>query len=165
MKKLLSAFASFFMLSCVTQPHIRQYNLSSGAAMYFLPASTWTGNDLQLDVDFNFKSDPQVETICNITIRQKGKLPHGLSSIVFNADSAAYPVTAIKILSVDSRSNAVRISSALSHDDFLKLMNSTNIFLHIIMNETTYKCLPTADFFSLQHEFQNNYFAIETILK
>jgi hypothetical protein len=133
--------------------------------MYFLPASTWTGNNIRLDIDFNFKSNANTETICNISIRQKGKLPNGLSSILFYADSTVYPLNAIKILSVDSRSNMVRITSSLSHDNFLRMMQSKNILLQITIDEIRYECIPTDEFLILQSEFQNNYFTITNMLR
>jgi hypothetical protein len=133
--------------------------------MYFLPASTWIGNDIRLDVDFNFKSNANIETICNISIRQKGKLLNGLSSIVFYADSIDYPLNTIKILSVDSRSNMVRITSGLNHDNFLEMMKSRNIFLQIIVDGIKYECIPSEEFLILRNEFQNNYFTIANVLK
>jgi hypothetical protein len=133
--------------------------------MYFLPASTWTGNNIKLDIDFNFKSNANIETICNISISQKGKLLNGLSSILFHADSIDYPLNAIKILSVDSRANMVRVTSGLSHDDFLKVMISKNIFLQIIVDGIEYECIPTDEFLTLRNEFQNNYFTIANMLK
>jgi hypothetical protein len=71
----------------------------------------------------------------------------------------------IKILSVDSRTNRVRITATLSHGDFLKIMQSKNIYFEIIIDEVTYKCTPSRRFLILQKEFQNNYFAITNILK
>jgi hypothetical protein len=166
MKKLLFLFVPFFILSCAsTQPQIRKYALTSDTDMYFLPASTWTGNAISLIIDFNFKTNANIETICNININQEGKLPSGLSSILFNADSVDYPLHAIKVLSVDSRSNTVRITSNLSHDDFLAIMKSKNIFLQTVINETKYECTPTDEFLTLQSEFQNSYLTIGNILK
>jgi hypothetical protein len=133
--------------------------------MYFLPASTWIGNNIKLEIDFNFKNNANIETICNISIRQKGKLLNGLSSILFHADSADYPLNTIKILSVDSRSNMVRITSTLSHDDFLKVMKSKDAFLQIIIDGIKYECIPTDEFLTLRSEFQNNYFIIANMLK
>jgi hypothetical protein len=133
--------------------------------MYFLPASTWTGDNIRLDIDFNFKSNATIETICNMSIKQKGKLPNGLSAILFHADSIDYPLNAIQILSVDSRSNMARISSGLSHDNFLEMMKSKNIFLQIIIDGIKYECVPSEEFLILQNEFQNNYLALANILQ
>lgn len=133
--------------------------------MYFLPASTWMGNDISIDIDFNFKSDAHIETICNINIRQKGKLPRGLSSVTLKADSIDYSLYDIKILSVDSRTNTVRITSKLSHDTFLQVMQSKDLSLNIIIEGVPYACIPSEAFLILQREFQNNYFEIEHILQ
>ncbi|MDR1904838.1 MAG: hypothetical protein LBQ88_21470, partial [Treponema sp.] len=134
MKKPLLILIPFSILSCVTRPQIKQYNLSSDTNMYFFPASTWIGNTINAAIDFNFKNDAAIETICNISIRQKEKLPSGISSILFNADSIAYSLNNQKVLSVDTRSNMVRITSVLSHDNFLKILRSKNILLQIIID-------------------------------
>jgi hypothetical protein len=133
--------------------------------MYFLPASTWTGNDLKMDIDFNFKNDVDIETICNISIRQKGKLPRGLSSIMLNADSSNYFLYDMRTLSVDSRINMVRITSKMSYNSFLKIMKSKNVYLQIIIDGIKYECIPSREFLQIQAEFQDNYFEIENILK
>jgi hypothetical protein len=133
--------------------------------MYFLPASTWTGNDLEVDIDFNFKNDVDIETICNISVRQKGKLPRGLSFIMLNADSIDYSLYDMRTLSVDSRTSMVRITSKMSCNNFLKMMKSKNIYLQIIIDGIKYECIPSREFLQMQAEFQNNYFEIENILK
>jgi hypothetical protein len=165
MKKLLFILIPFSILSCVTRPQIKQYNLSGDTNMYFFPASIWIGDDINAAVDFNFKNDADIETICNISIRQKEKLPSGISSILFNADSIDYSLNNLKILSVDNRSDTVRITSVLSHDNFLKIMRSKDVFLQIIIDGIKHECTPNKDFLILQNEFQNNYLTIENILK
>ena len=130
-----------------------------------MPASTWTANDLKIDIDFNFKDDPDIETICNIDIRQKKKLPRGVSLIILTADSTDYILRDMKTLSVDSRTNTARITSKLKGDDFLKMIKSENIYLKIIIDGLKYKCIPGREFLTLRDEFQNNYFAIESLLK
>jgi hypothetical protein len=129
--------------------------------MYFFPASTWLGNKIKAEIDFNFKDDMNIETICNISIKQKGKLAKGTFSILLNADSIDYYLKDIKILSVDSRSNTVRITSVLSYNNFIKIMESKNISLQIIIDDSKNECAPTRDFFRLQEEFQNNYLMVE----
>ena len=165
MNKVLILIIQFFVFSCVTQSYIKQYNLNNDTSMYFFPASTWIGSEMKIEIDFNFKDDANIETICNISIRQKGKLVKGISSILFNADSIGYSLNNIKILSINSRSNIVRITSVLSHDDFLKIMSSKNTSLQIIIDGIKNEYIPTRNFFILQEEFQNNYFIIESILK
>ena len=164
MKKTLILLMSLFVLSCVTHKNIKQYNFADNTIMYFLPASTWLGDNLKANIDFNFKNNIETETICNISIIRKGKLPSGISSILFNADSVTYSLNNIKLLSVDSRSGMVRITSVLHHDDFLEVMKSHTIFLEIIIDGEKYKCIPQKDFLLLQEEFQNNYFEIANIL-
>jgi hypothetical protein len=132
--------------------------------MYFFPASKWIGNKTNIEIDFNFKDDMSIETICNISIKQKGKLAKGISSILLNADSIDYYLNDLKILSIDSRLNIVRITSVLSYDNFIKIMRSKNISLQIIIDGLKNECIPTGDFFRLQEEFQNNYLVHENIL-
>jgi hypothetical protein len=133
--------------------------------MYFLPASTWIGNKIKAEIDFNFKDNTNIETLCNISIKQREGLAQGISSMSLTADSIDYPLNNIKILSIDSRLNTVRITSALSHDDFLKVMGSKNISLQIIIDGLRNECIPTRDFFILQDEFQNNYLMVKNILR
>jgi hypothetical protein len=71
----------------------------------------------------------------------------------------------MKTLSVDSRTNMVRITSKLSYDNFLEVMKSENIYLQISIDGLKYKCIPSKEFLILQSEFQNNYFEIANILK
>jgi hypothetical protein len=165
MKKLLFILIPFSILSCVTHPQIKQYNLSGNTNMYFFPASTWIGNNINAVIDFNFKNDATIETICNISIRQKDKLPSGISSIMVTADSIDYSLNNLRILSVDNRSDTVRITSVLNHDNFLKIMRSKDVFLQIIIEGIKHECIPNRDFLLLQNEFQNNYLTIENILK
>jgi hypothetical protein len=133
--------------------------------MYFFPASTWTGNNLKIDIDFNFKNDVDIETICNISIRQKGKLPRGLSFMMLQADSIDYFLYDMRTISVDSRKNMVRITSKIGYNNFLKIMKSENVYLQIIIDGKKYECIPSRKFLQIQAEFQNNYFEIENILK
>jgi flagellar biosynthesis regulator FlaF len=133
--------------------------------MYFFPASTWIGNKIKVEIDFNFKDDMNIETICNISIKQKGKLAKGISLISLNADSIDYPMNDIKILSINSRLNTVRITSVLSYDNFLNIIRSNNISLQIIIDGLMNECIPAKDFFTLQEEFQNSYLMIDDILK
>jgi hypothetical protein len=133
--------------------------------MYFFPASTWIGGKIKTEIDFNFKDDANIDTICNVSIIQKGKLAQGISSILLRADDIDYSLNNIKIISIDSRSNMARITSVLSHDNFLKIMRSKNVSLQITIEGLKNECMPTGDFFILQEEFQNNYLMIETILK
>jgi hypothetical protein len=132
--------------------------------MYFLPASTWAGNDFKIDIDFNFKNDAAIETICNISIRQKGKLPKGISSIILNANSIDYFLHDMETLSIDSKINMARITSRLSYDNFLNIMKAENVYLQIIIDGLRYKCIPSREFLMLQSEFQNSYFEIANIV-
>jgi hypothetical protein len=165
MKKILFFLAPVVIFSCLTEPQIRQYNINSDTTMYFLPASAWNGNNIQADIDFNFKNNINIKTICNISIRREKELPSGLSNLLLNADSIDYYLYDIKILLVDSRTNMVRITATLSHADFLKIMKSKNIYFEIIIDEVKYKCTPSRRFLILQNEFQNNYFIINNILR
>jgi hypothetical protein len=133
--------------------------------MYFLPASTWIGDKIKTEIDFNFKDDAKVDTICNVSIKQKGKLAQGISSILLSADAVDYSLNDIKIIAIDSRSNIVRITSVLSRDDFLKIMRSKNVSLQITVEGLKNECMPTRNFFILQEEFQNNYLMLENILQ
>ncbi|MDR2797960.1 MAG: hypothetical protein LBB80_06420, partial [Treponema sp.] len=76
-----------------------------------------------------------------------------------------YFLNDIKVLSVDSRRTMVRITSCLSHDNFLRVMAAKHIFLEIIMDGVKHECIPSRGFLTLQREFQNNYFTIEHILQ
>ncbi|MDR3247677.1 MAG: hypothetical protein LBT39_02720 [Treponema sp.] len=165
MKKLGILFVSILIISCASRPYIRQFRLADDTNMYFFPASTWSGGDVIAKADFNFKSNADIEIICNISITQKASMPKGISSLVFISDLREYPLSDVQILLVDSKTNTVRITSLLGHDDFLAMMKSNEVVLQITMDEMKYECIPDADFSILKTEFQNTYFAMENILK
>jgi hypothetical protein len=152
------------LFSCATQYGIKQYLYKENIKMYFLPPSAWKAQNLTVNLDFNFKDDPESKTICNLSLIQKGHLPGRISAISINADSVVYPLENIKIITVESKSNKVRLTSILDNESFLMIMKSKNIYLEIIMNETIFNCMPQKDFHKIHEEFQADYYTIEGIL-
>jgi hypothetical protein len=165
MKKAYIFLIPFFTLCCASQPYIRQYTLDNGTRMYFIPASTWTGNNITIDADFNFKNDVDIKITCNMSLTGRTALPKGISSISVTADSDEYPLSDIQILSLDNKTNTVRLTSLLKHADFLRIIKANDITIRLTMNGLNYECVPSREFSILKNEFKNNYFVLEGILQ
>lgn len=165
MRKLFVALLPIVLLSCSSAPSIRQYNLSSGAKMYFISATTWKGKGANIVIDFNFKDDMTIDTICNINIIQKDVLPKGISSLILKADTVDYSLKDIQVLVIDSENKTVRITSTLDANDFIKVMMSNNMTLNIAMNNQQYECRPSSEFLKLKKIFAEEYMARAEVLK
>jgi hypothetical protein len=165
MRKILIVLLPFVLLSCSSVPSIQQYNLSSGTKMYFISATTWKGNGVNIVIDFNFKDDMTIDTICNINITQKDALPRGISAIILKADTVDYALKDVQVLVIDSEHKTVRITSTIDANDFLKAMMSNDMTLNIAMNNQQYQCKPSDEFLKLKNIFVEEYIARGEVLK
>jgi hypothetical protein len=165
MIKILIFLFPLVLLSCSSVPSIRQYNLSSGTKMYFISATTWKGNGVNIVIDFNFKDDMTIDTICNINIIQKDVLPRGISSLILKANTVDYALKDVKVLVIDSEHKTVRVTSTIGANDFLKAMMSNDMTLNIAMNNQHYQCKPSGEFLKLKKIFVEEYMARGEVLK
>ena len=165
MRKIIIVLVSAVIVSCASDPVVQIYKMPDNSSLYFIPASEWRGNDLSAEVDFNFKDNANIQTICNISITGKEAMPKGISSLSFTADSLEYILSDVKILFIDSKNHVLRITSFLQHDEFIAMMKSENIVLHIKMNDSLYECKPSGSFNSLKKEFHDNFYILDQILK
>ena len=164
MKKIFIVFAIILMTSCASKPHIHQYVLENGSSMFFIPASLWQDRDISAELDFNFKNDINIKTVCNITITQKKTTPKSISSLAFVVDSQIYPLYDTQVLFIDSKNNSVRLTSLLEYNDFITIMKSDNTLFKLNVNNSVYTCKPSENYPALRDEFQNNVLSIDQIL-
>jgi hypothetical protein len=132
--------------------------------MYFISPTTWKGDGVTIVIDFNFKDDMSIDTICNINIIRKDTLPKGISSLILKADTVDYALKDVQVLIIDSERKTVRVTSTLSANDFLKAMMAHDMTVNIAMNNQHYRCKPSGAFVKLKKIFVADYSARGEVL-
>jgi hypothetical protein len=158
MKKYLGILLIFLSACSTNSQYIRVFSIDETSRMFFIPSTVWLNKEIEFDVDFTYRDNAELPTLCNISIIQKNAMPRGVSKIDFRGDGKTYSVYDIKGLSAESKKNLLRITSSMSHDDFLALMKSEDIKINIILDHKEYECIPSDVFSKFRQEFLTLYF-------
>jgi hypothetical protein len=157
-KYLVLIFFPLFTFSCVSNtPHLRMYGLVTDEVegrFFFFPPTVWeTQKGIKLEMDINFRDTLLMPTLVNVGITIKGKRPAKVSSIVFQGDTRAFPLSGGKGLMIRQDKNYLRVSGSFSYDEFFQMIKSESITMTVTVDGTAYTGIPSKDFLTLQQEF------------
>jgi len=155
MRSFIIVLLSIGLFGCMTTS-VQRFSMLDGVDMYFLPPTKWNGNGVYAEIDFNYKTKQETDTICNITINGKKEMPNGISTVIFSGNNNSYKLTGLSVIWAESKNKKLRITTNFNRDDFLQFIRSDKLYLEIQMNNKTYKLLPSKAFLRLRTDFIND---------